>query len=101
MKLALSHPTGNQNVRGALTALHREGALARFYTTIGWSDDSPLLKLASANLRRKLGRRSYPVPPSFIRNAPLREFLRLDKPFGMSAPIDAAYFHLDQWDAGQ
>jgi starch synthase len=101
MKIALSHPTGNQFVRHALMALHDEGALSRFYTTIGWSDDNLLAKMAPPNLRKKLSRRSYPVPSKYIRNAPLREFLRLAKPFGASATVDDVYFHLDEWVAGK
>jgi glycosyltransferase involved in cell wall biosynthesis len=100
MKIALSHPTGNQFVRHALTALYDEGALSRFYTTIGWSDESVITKIAPPNLRKKLSRRSYPVPAKYIRNAPIREFFRLAKPFGVTTSVDKVYFHLDRWVAG-
>jgi starch synthase len=103
MKIVLSHPTGNQNVRNALLALHHEQSLLRYYTTIGWSVDSPLARLVSAGLRKRLSRRSYDLPANLIRNAPMREFLRLARPFGKAraVTIDDVQVHLDQWVAAE
>jgi len=97
MKIALSHPTGNQFVRNALLALHQEESLAAFYTTIGWSHDSLLTKLAPPGLRKRLSRRSYPIPAKFIRTSPVREFFRLARPFGTGAvTVDDVYLDLDR-----
>ena len=98
MKIVLSHPTGNQNVRNALLALYREESLLRFYTTIGWSRDNPLLQLIPSGVRNRLSRRSYPLPAKYIRNSPLREFLRLARPFGNSnaVTIDDVLMDLDR-----
>jgi len=98
MKIVLSHPTGNQNVRHALLALYQADSLLRFYTTIGWSGDSLITRMAPAGLRNRLSRRSYPVPAKFIRNSPMREFLRLARPFGssMTVTIDDVLLDLDR-----
>ena len=100
MKIVLSHPTGNQFVRNALLALYQEDSLLRFYTTVGWSDDSLLTKLAPSGLRKQLSRRSYPIPAKFIRNSPVREFFRLARPFPFASfrevTIDDVYLDLDR-----
>ena len=87
MKIALSHATGNQNVLNALLALYKEDHLAKFYTTVGWSRDSLLAKLAPPGLRKSLSRRSYPIPAKFIWNWPMHEFIRLARPFGNSKTV--------------
>jgi starch synthase len=98
MKIVLSHPTGNQNVRHALTALYKADALARFYTTIGWSCDNFFNRMSPPTVRNKLSRRSYAIPAKFIRNSPAREFLRLVRPLGKSMPttIDDVLIDLDR-----
>jgi glycosyltransferase involved in cell wall biosynthesis len=97
MKIILSHPTGNEFVRNALLALYQEGGLLRFYTAIGWSRDNLLTKLAPTGLRKRLSRRSYPIPAKFIRNSPVREFFRLARPFGAGAvTIDDVSLDLDR-----
>src|SRR5215213_9768145 len=70
----LVHPFGNANVRAVLQALERDGLLARFVTTLGWSNQSyPEL---SDHIRGKL-RRNYPLPAERIDIHPLREIVRL------------------------
>ena len=97
MKIVLSHPTGNEFVRNALLALYQEGSLLRFYTALGWSRDNLLTKLASSGLRKRLSRRSYPIPAKFIRSSPVREFFRLARPFGTGAvTIDDVSLDLDR-----
>ncbi|MEY2542051.1 MAG: hypothetical protein QOI22_1653, partial [Verrucomicrobiota bacterium] len=55
----LVHPFGNANVRAVLDALKRLGLLARFVTTVGWSEESyPTL---TTKIRGKL-RRNYAMP---------------------------------------
>jgi glycosyltransferase involved in cell wall biosynthesis len=85
-------------VRNALLALYREDSLLRYYTTIGWSAESPLAKLAPAGLRKRLSRRSYNIPAKLIRNSPVREFLRLARPFGKAraVTIDDVLVDLDR-----
>jgi starch synthase len=103
MKIVLSHPTGNQNVRNALLALAQGDHLLKFYTTIGWSRDNAIYGMAPAKLRDKLSRRSYPLPARLIRNAPLKEFLRLARPLGKfrSVTIDDVYQDLDHGVASE
>lgn len=68
------HPFGNANVRAVLQALEEAGLLARFVTTLGWSNFSyPEL---SDHIRGKL-RRNYPLPADRIDIHPLRESVRL------------------------
>lgn len=68
------HPFGNANVRAVLEALKRPGLLARFVTTIGWSEESyPTL---ATKIRGKL-RRNYALPVDKIDIYPLRESVRL------------------------
>ena len=72
--IVLTHPTGNANVRAVLAALEHKGLLARFVTTIGWSEVSyPDL---AARIRGKL-RRNYRVPADKIDIHPAREMVRL------------------------
>src|SRR5437764_279206 len=70
----LVHPFGNANVRAVLQALEAEALLARFVTTLAWSNYSyPQL---SEQIRGKL-RRNYPLPAERIDIHPLRESVRL------------------------
>src|SRR5712691_2744352 len=72
--IVLTHPTGNANVRAVLDALDHAGLLARFVTTLGWSEKSyPFL---TARIRGKL-RRNYALPADKIDIHPFREMVRL------------------------
>jgi glycosyltransferase involved in cell wall biosynthesis len=72
--IVLTHPTGNANVRAVLEALEHAGLLARFVTTLGWSEVS-YPQLAS-RIRGKL-RRNYKLPADKIDIHPVREAVRL------------------------
>jgi glycosyltransferase involved in cell wall biosynthesis len=70
----LTHPFGNANVRAALEAFQRNDLLARFVTTIAWSNKAhPDL---SSKVRGAL-RRNYDLPADKIDIHPLRESVRL------------------------
>ncbi len=72
--VAVSHPTGNANVRAVLRALEEAKLLAAFLTTVAVTGDPRFLP---ASLRAEASRRSYPVPPGKIWRRPSRELLRL------------------------
>jgi glycosyltransferase involved in cell wall biosynthesis len=76
MKLLLSHPAGNQNVRAMLDGLETAGMLARFSTTLAVSPDSFALKLVPEGLSRDLLRRRFKVPREKILQHPWREVAR-------------------------
>src|SRR6267143_6071004 len=70
----LTNPFSNANVRAVLDALSRAGLLARFVTTLGWSQNSyPIL---TAKMRGRL-RRNYALPEDKIDIHPFRESVRL------------------------
>jgi glycosyltransferase involved in cell wall biosynthesis len=70
----LTHPFGNANVRALLDALHRHDLLARFVTTVAWSNKSyPDL---APKIRGAL-RRNYDLPADKIDIHPFRESIRL------------------------
>jgi len=72
--VVLVHPFGNANVRAVLQGLEAAGLLARFVTTVGWSNYSyPEL---SDQIRGRL-RRNYPLPAERIDIHPFRESVRL------------------------
>ena len=101
--IVLTHPTGNANVRAVLEALEHAALLARFVTTLGWSEVS-YPQLAS-RIRGKL-RRNYQLPADKIDIHPVREAARLvagavglagltDKESAW-ASVDAVYQSLDR-----
>lgn len=74
----LSHPTGNANVRQALSALYEENILHAFWTTVKWSPGSPFDSLLPSKAIAELNRRSYPqVPKQLVHTRPWREAARL------------------------
>lgn len=75
--ILLTHPFGNANVRAVLAALDAAGRLAKFITTLGWSNGSPLLDALPANLRAEMVRRGYDLPHYKIKTHPSREIVRL------------------------
>ena len=70
------HPFGNANVRAVLAALDREDRLAKFLTTLGWSNGSPVLQALPENFRAEMMRRGYDLPHYKIRTHPAREIVR-------------------------
>lgn len=59
IRIALSHPTGNPNVKGALMGLQAIGMLHSFHTSITCFPDSWLDKLAQFPLLKDFKRRSF------------------------------------------
>ncbi|MEY2572750.1 MAG: hypothetical protein QOJ87_963 [Verrucomicrobiota bacterium] len=84
--MLLVHPFGNANVRAVLAALDRTDRLAKFLTTLGWSNNSPFLQALPENLRTEMMRRGYDLPHYKIRTHPGREIVRqLAEKLGLSA----------------
>ena len=77
MKVLLSHPAGNQNVRAMLDALSSAGLLARFATTVAAFEDSAALRLMPARMRREWLRRRFDVPRDKILQHRWRELARV------------------------
>jgi glycosyltransferase involved in cell wall biosynthesis len=77
LKILLAHPFGNANVRAVLTALDQADLLAKFVTSLGWSNASPLVRMLPAHLRSQLARRGYELPHYKIKIQPVREIVRL------------------------
>jgi len=75
--ILLTHPFGNANVRAVLSTLDHANLLAKFVTTLGWSEGSPLLHALPENLRAQMSRRAYDLPHYKIKTHPLREVVRL------------------------
>ncbi|MEY2519936.1 MAG: hypothetical protein QOF24_1695 [Verrucomicrobiota bacterium] len=108
--ILLTHPFGNANVRAALSALDRVERLARFVTTLGWSNSSPLLQLLPENMRAQLRRRGYDLSHYKIKTYPAREIVRLlagkvgaawlTKPESGWASADRVWTTLDRCAAG-
>ena len=106
MKIIMSHPTGNSNVRAMLGAFDKAVMLAEFNTTIAIDAHSRWLRWFSKGLRQQLTRRSYPVRKSLLKTHPFTELARTLLP-GMGlqrftnaehawASIDAVYRNLDR-----
>src|SRR4051794_29167994 len=75
--VAVTHPTGNANVRAVLSGLRRAGCLSEFHTSFGVSSASSWYRLLPAVIKRQLGRRAYDLPPRMLRTRPVREVVRL------------------------
>ena len=104
--ILLIHPSGNANVRAVMNALDRADLLAKFVTTLGWSNSSPFLQALPENLRAQMARRAYDLPHYKIKTHPAREIVRLPaEKFGLRsltrhetgwASIDRVWQRLDQ-----
>lgn len=75
--ILVAHPFGNANVRAVLSALENAQLLSRFVTTVGWSNESPVVRGMPVELRSKMARRSYDLPHYKIKVHPARETVRL------------------------
>lgn len=106
MKIFISHPTGNRNVRAVIDSFDRAGMLAGFNTTVAASAASKWLKLLPKSLKQEWLRRSYPKLSAKVKTRPLLELSRLILPkLGLAAftrdeyglaSIDAVYRDLDR-----
>jgi glycosyltransferase involved in cell wall biosynthesis len=111
MKVILSHPTGNRNVRAVITGLANADMLAGFNTTLVADPDALWIKLLPVNLRTEWLRRSFPVSKTKIHTRPILELARMTMPkLGYNncikhetgwASIDAVYQDLDRNTAKQ
>lgn len=75
--IALSHPTGNANVRAVMTGLDNAGLLHSFHTTLAFDDSQWFLNLLPASLKAQLLRRSFPLVRDKVATRPALELLRL------------------------
>jgi glycosyltransferase involved in cell wall biosynthesis len=67
--ILVAHPFGNANVRAVLEAFQRSGRLAKYVTTLGWSNESMFSAL--------FARRGYNLSAAKIESYPSREIVRL------------------------
>lgn len=76
MKIVVSHPTGNNNVRAVLQAFDEEEILAIYSTTVSVNQNSYLINSLPSQLRLELLRRSYPIAISKTQTMPFLELAR-------------------------
>lgn len=77
MKLLVSHPTGNANVRAILRAAHNRGVLEVFHTTISTNSETRYLRLLPAKIRSEFERREFDIPKKLVKTYPIQELFRL------------------------
>lgn len=77
MKILVSHPTGNANVRMVVSSIYDKGMLGAFHTTIAINPGAWWLKFLPKGLRHELCRRSYEVDPSLVKTHPMKETGRI------------------------
>ncbi|OKH22662.1 glycosyltransferase family 4 protein [Chroogloeocystis siderophila] len=104
--LLLSHPTGNANVRGAISALEQAEKLSLYQTTVAVHQSDWYFKLLPTAVKQELLRRTYPLPRCKINQHPFRELARLvSLKIGLQflithetgwASIDSVYGSLDR-----
>lgn len=101
----VSHPTGNTFSRALIEALWKEGALARFVTSLALPQLDHLP--APAGIRAELRRRHFAIPSKLIASHPGRELARLAcQRLGIPVTheegwcsVDAIYASLDRYCA--
>jgi hypothetical protein len=106
MKIVMSHPTGNTNVRAIITALEKANMLAEFNTTLAIKSNSLLYRFAPTSVCKQLQRRNFEVEDSKINTHPMLEIARMLLPqIGLKdfvrkesswASIDSVYKGLDK-----
>lgn len=106
MKIFVTHPTGNRNVRSVVTAFERNGLLAKFGTTMAVDPKAFLLRFIPSKLRNELLRRSYELNFQRIYTRPTLELMRtLLSKFGFKsavkheigfASVDSIYRDMDK-----
>jgi len=78
VQFAVSHPTGNRNVRAALSALQARGMLHSFWTGMAWHGGAGRSAVLPASLLRELERRRFAdIPRERIVQNAAREIVRL------------------------
>jgi glycosyltransferase involved in cell wall biosynthesis len=106
MKIVMSHPTGNTNVRAIINALEKANMLAEFNTTLAINLNSLMYRLAPPSICKQLQRRSFEVQHSKLNTYPFLEIARMCLPkIGLKeyvqkerswASIDSVYQSLDK-----
>jgi glycosyltransferase involved in cell wall biosynthesis len=106
MKIVVTHPTGNRNLRAVISSFEEAGILARFNTTLAVNPDNFLVGLLPEKIRKEFIRRSYPVDFSHVTTRPLLELSRNILPKiglknavaheGGFASVDKVYGDLDK-----
>jgi glycosyltransferase involved in cell wall biosynthesis len=89
--IAMSHPTGNANVRAVLAALDAARLLEVFFTTLGVRSGGLLPRVLPDKLQRAVERRSFAVRNARLEFHPWNELRRL----AGHENIDAVCFDLD------
>lgn len=77
MKILVSHPTGNSNVRAVIDAFSHSNILLEYNTTIATNPTASWLKALPSSIRDELLRRRYDIDSDLIRSFPFREIGRL------------------------
>lgn len=77
MKILISHPTGNSNLRAVIDALFRHEMLHKFHTSMAVNKNAAWLEVLPQGLSNELKRRSFAIPSGFIDTHPLMEIGRL------------------------
>ncbi|CAM4121851.1 Glycosyl transferases group 1 [Pedobacter westerhofensis] len=76
MKIVVTHPTGNRNLRAVISSFEEAGILAGFNTTLAVNPNSFLVGMLPEKIRKEFVRRSYPVDFSHVNTRPLLELSR-------------------------
>ncbi len=78
MKIILSHPTGNSNVRAVAEKLAEENNLLRFHTSIAIFPDSYWTRLSGFSFMKELKRRTFKIGlKKYISTSPWNELSRI------------------------
>jgi glycosyltransferase involved in cell wall biosynthesis len=80
MKMLITHPTGNQNVRAVIDAMAGAGCLHEFNTTLSFNPQAAWLKILPKEIRAECLRRSFPVRQHQVHTHPWREMARMVLP---------------------
>src|SRR3978361_1220772 len=80
MKIVMSHPTGNSNVRAVIEALDKVDLLSEFNTTVAVNPQSPWLKVMPGGVSQQLLRRTFPVTADRLFTHPYLELARMILP---------------------
>lgn len=77
MKILVSHPTGNSNVRAVINAFSQSNILSEYNTTIATDPNASWLQVLPKSLRHELLRRRYDIDADLIKSFPFKEIGRL------------------------
>ena len=77
MKMLITHPTGNQNVRAVIAAMAAAGCLHEFNTTLSFNPRAAWLKILPKGIRAECLRRSFPARQHQVYTHPWREMARM------------------------